>query len=577
MLRETEVDGIRTVLAPIDGPLHAGLTFRVGQADETLARYGITHLLEHLVLHRHGVSDYHYNGATGLVTTHFHMSGSPEEVVSFLTSVCASLADPPFDRLETEKSILRTEAAGRGTSPLTQLSLWRYGARGYGLPSYDELGLPAITAQELTEWARAFFTRQNAVLWIGAEEIPPGLTLTLPDGARRPVPPSTQVLPRTPAYFTGHGSMTGFDTVVKRRSAAMLYSAMLERDLYRALRQEGGYSYAANTSYDPRGDGFATITAAADALPDKQDAVLGGFIDVLAKFRLGRIAQADLDSVRGKGLEALRHSERDVGRLPNAAFNLLTGSPNRSTEEIRADIEAVTLDDVREVAAEAHANALLMAPQGCVADWGGYVAAPLFSDHVVDGPRVPVLNEPDSSLIVGPAGVSAVSPHGSATVRYDACVAMVTWPDGGRQLFGADGINVRIEPTLVALPPGTIERLDAAVPRAVQVPLPARHPDRIPSPSPAAAAPMPPLPPQHPAAPPTGRKASAGDIALMVLGGVLTAFFCCCSGIVGFGSMVADPGEDMGDPWLVLGPGIVLTVVFTVFTYAVWNRRGRKG
>ena len=48
MIRETEVDGVPTLLAPRNGPLAAGLTFRVGQADETLATAGITHLLEHL-------------------------------------------------------------------------------------------------------------------------------------------------------------------------------------------------------------------------------------------------------------------------------------------------------------------------------------------------------------------------------------------------------------------------------------------------------------------------------------------------------------------------------------------------
>jgi hypothetical protein len=90
----------------------AGLTFRVGRADETLATAGITHLLEHLTLFHHGLSDYHYNGATGSVVTHFHMQGSEEDVVTYLVGVCAALSNLPLDRLETEKGILRTEAAG---------------------------------------------------------------------------------------------------------------------------------------------------------------------------------------------------------------------------------------------------------------------------------------------------------------------------------------------------------------------------------------------------------------------------------------------------------------------------------
>ena len=90
-IRRTEVDGIRTVLAPAPGPVTAGLFFRVGVADETLATTGITHLVEHLALHRHGVSDLHYNGATAATYTLFHVTGTPGEVVTYLNGVCEAL------------------------------------------------------------------------------------------------------------------------------------------------------------------------------------------------------------------------------------------------------------------------------------------------------------------------------------------------------------------------------------------------------------------------------------------------------------------------------------------------------
>ena len=44
------IGGLRTFFAPVDGPVHAALSFRVGTADETLATHGVTHLVEHLVL-----------------------------------------------------------------------------------------------------------------------------------------------------------------------------------------------------------------------------------------------------------------------------------------------------------------------------------------------------------------------------------------------------------------------------------------------------------------------------------------------------------------------------------------------
>ncbi|MYQ45456.1 insulinase family protein, partial [Streptomyces sp. SID4985] len=295
-LLHTEVDGIPTLFAETTGPLRAGLVFRVGVADETLARTGVTHLVEHLALHRLGVSDYHFNGETKSAFTHFYIEGAEHEVTTYLHTVAASLRELPMERLETEKEILRTEESRR-SSP--QLPLWRYGAQGYGLASYPEWGVRELGPDAVRDWAWTWFTRGNAVLWIAGERMPAGLSLGLPEGGRHPMPAVTSALPRTPAYFSDGKGGVLLDAVVTDTAAARLYAGILERELTRALRQEGGYSYTAATDYLPRRDGYAVLTAFADALPAKQDAVLGGFVDVLAGFQAGRIDQAALDAVRG--------------------------------------------------------------------------------------------------------------------------------------------------------------------------------------------------------------------------------------------------------------------------------------
>src|SRR5690606_21554176 len=93
MIVQTVIDGIPALIAPGPGPARGGITFRVGRADETLARAGITHLVEHLALHRLGLTDYHYNGTTGATVTHFSSQGSAETIADYLTSVCAALHD----------------------------------------------------------------------------------------------------------------------------------------------------------------------------------------------------------------------------------------------------------------------------------------------------------------------------------------------------------------------------------------------------------------------------------------------------------------------------------------------------
>ncbi|MDR3080688.1 MAG: insulinase family protein [Streptomyces sp.] len=482
LIAHTTSQGIPVLHAPRPGDITAGLFFRVGRADETLATSGITHLVEHLALHRLGLSDLHYNGATANAYTLFHVTGNEEEVVAYLNSVCAALRDLPMDRLETEKEILRTEAAGRGTGPNAQMSLWRYGAQGYGLSSYDELGTWKLTADEVRHWAETRFTRDNAVLWITSDRVPDGLDLSLPAGKRIPAPAASSALPVTPAYIRGEDGHVVFNAVVRRSTAASVFADVVGRALFQDLRQEGGYSYTAEADYTPRDADFAMLTAYADALPDKQAAVVGGFVDTLARLRAGRIEQAELDSVRGKMLKMYDTPDLGAAMLPSYALSLLLGHRLLSPEQHKAELNAVTVADLREVARAAWDGGLLQVPtQG--ADWAGFTPAPQYSLSPVTGTRHPALEDDDVTLVIGDQGGSLLLPRGPVTVRYDSCAAMTTRPDGARELTGLDGFRVAVEPTLFrGVTAERIAALDAAVPADAVVPLPARDPERIPRP-----------------------------------------------------------------------------------------------
>jgi predicted Zn-dependent peptidase len=482
LIGHTTVHGIPVLHAPCPGELTAGLFFRVGRADETLATAGVTHLVEHLALHRLGVSDTHFNGATANAYTLFHVTGDEDQVVAHLNSVCAGLRDLPLERLATEKEILRTEAAGRPGSPHSQMALWRYGAQSYGLAGYDELGTWSLTADQVRQWAETRFTRDNAVLWITTDHVPDGLDLTLPTGRRIPAPAASDTLPDRPAYICGDDGHIVFDAVLRRSTAATVFADVLGRALYRDLRMDGGYSYTADAGYSPRDADFATLTAYADALPKKQDAVVGGFVDTLARLRAGRIEQAELDSARSKLLK--RYDTPDLGAtlLPSYALSLLLGHEILSPEQHRAELAAVTVDDLREVAREAWSDGLFQVPTRG-ADWAGFTPAPQFSASRITGTRHPSQEDKDVALVIGDEGVSLLLPGGPVTVRYDACAAMTTHPDGGRVLTGLDGFRVAVEPTMFqGVTPERIAALDAAVPADAVVPLPDRAPEQIPQP-----------------------------------------------------------------------------------------------
>ncbi|WP_416972347.1 M16 family metallopeptidase [Streptomyces sp. 4F14] len=506
-MNSTVTQGIPTLYAPggSGSDITAGLMFRVGRADETLATAGLTHLVEHLALHRLGLSDLHYNGATANTYTLFHVTGTEQEVVTYLNSVCASLRELPLERLETEKEILRTEAAGRGGS--SQLPLWRYGAQGYGLSSYSELGTWSLTPDAVRYWAQTRFTRDNAVLWLTGDHVPAGLDLTLPPGTRIPAPPASDALPVTPAYVHGDDGNVVLSAVVRRSAAAMIYTDLLGRALFHDLRQEGGYSYQADADYSVRDATHATITAYADALPKKQDAVIGGFVDTLARLRAGTFTQQELDSSRARVTK--QYDDPGAGLLPGNALSLLLGRPVQSVEERRADLHAVTLADVHEVAQETWSNALMQVP-GRGVDWAGLTLAPQYSSTTVTGTTHP---SPDGvTLTIGPEGVCLATPGGPVTVHYATCAAMTTRPDGSRTLTGHDGFSVTVEPTLFkGVTPDRIAAIDAAIPSHLVVHLPPRDPSTVPQPR--RAVPSPP-----------GRSTSGWTAGLWCLG-LLTALW----------------------------------------------------
>jgi zinc protease len=484
MITQTEVDGIPTVLAPTTGPMHAGLAFRVGFADEPLAKRGITHLIEHLALHSFGVADYHYNGATGTEFTFFHMQGAEADIVAFLNGVCAALRDLPMHRLPTEKEILRTEENTRGEGPTEALPLWRHGARDYGVATYPEWGLSGITPDDLRAWVDRYFTVENAALWIAGPAVPAGLELTLPHGERRPAPAASSALPVRPAYFPGPSNVVAWDTVVERSTTAGVFSGVLERSLFRSLRQESGLSYTVQAAYEPRSSGRAVITAFADALPEKQGAVLGGFIDVLASLRLGLVEEADVIAVVNQRVEELTRAEENGTRLPGQAFNLLAGRSVQTAGELIAEVRAVTRDEIAEVARKAFADGLLMTPGRTGADWAGYTPAPRDSDAVAEGTAYRSLDDAELSFVAGERGVSLIGDGSAATVWYDECAVLLAWPDGARRFVGHDGIQVHFEPTLFPNGHAVVPALDARVRHELRATMPSRDPQRIPVPSP---------------------------------------------------------------------------------------------
>lgn len=477
MIEIGRTGGVTSLYVERSGPTVAGLSFRVGVADEGLPLRGITHLVEHLALFEAGITDYHANGTTGGTVTSFYVTGADDRVRTFLDLVVRSLRSLPLTRLEAERGVLRTEEQRRSSPP--ELGIWRHGAQGYGVGGYPEWGVPIVTGEQVQGWADDWFTADNACLWVSGERRL-DVDLDLPAGSWRPPPASETVLPFLPCSISAGRRAVVLDAEVGRSTAASVLARLLERELYRRLRTDGALSYAVEVGYEPLSSHRASLVAYADALEDNEDALVGELVDTLAALEAHGFRADDLETVRTNVREALDHGDFDAARLRGAAIDVLFGAKVRSREQLLAELDAVTLDDVATVAAEMRASLLLQVPWGTRADWGGFPEAPAFSTTTVSGPRYPGAG--GDVLYVGPDGVSLVRDGQSLTVLYRRAAALLVWPDGALMLIGDDGISVALEPTLHPVPRDKMAWVHDRVPAARRILRPARDPEQIPRP-----------------------------------------------------------------------------------------------
>lgn len=475
----TEIDGVRVVVGPGTGTLSAMLGFRVGMYDEPLSMRGISHLVEHLALHRFDSHVEHRNGHVLGPMTQFTAHGSEEHVVAFLNAVCAGLRDLPVERLDPERSILLTEAQSRSGGSGDAAVRARYGAEGPALAAYRELGLDWLGSREVTDWARRWFVAENAVLWI-SDRIPEGLDLRLPAGEHQPLPPITPQRTVTPAWLEGQRGLLVLEAAVPRSTSAALFTQVFEAALFRTLRLESALSYTAAAQYEPVASDTAQLLAVADSRPDDDAAVVGTVADLLAGMRAGHFDARDVEAARSVLLRQIDDSLRDGSRALMVAGAALMGDELKSVDQQRELIRSVTEADLRDIADVVWSSAIWQTSVGPL-DWIGAEPVGPWNDSAVDG----VWFEPSASserVVIGAEGVSVVSPQGVLTVRAEDCRLLATFPDGGKLIIGSNGNAISLEPTLIPdLTPDYLDAFESAVSPVAQVPLP-RAPSEVPVP-----------------------------------------------------------------------------------------------
>lgn len=487
-IQHTEIDGVRTVWAPCEGPLRACLTFRVGMADETYLTAGISHMIEHLALF--GIADpaRHNNGHVDQTTTAFHTHGKAADVTAFLSRVTEQLHQLPLHRLEQERSVLAAEAASRGRSVARELSVWRFGAQGYGLAGAGRWGERLLGPAALQSWAADRFTRDNAVLWLSGPP-PADLRLDLPAGRHCAPPEPVTLLPREPGWFQlEHGGVAS-SAVLARGAASAVLLAVLKELLHERLRLLHAISYSPWLTSDRLTGTLQHLITFADAAPERRAELVHRFSDLLASLQAlppDRVAELQRDLVTQMDTSWADHpDEARVGTLANTAFNLLTGGPLTSHEQWRTELSAVTATQYYDAATALVAGGLYaLPPEGH--------PTPLLGEPVPHSLTLPVQGRArrhrdapvlDHRLIVTPEGVTRQMPDGHLTVRYNDLVGALQLPDGALTLVGRDAVHLTIEPTSWRRGKQATAQVAAAVPAHLHAPLPAREAAEIPKPA----------------------------------------------------------------------------------------------
>ncbi len=452
-VHRTEVDGVPVFWSDLGRPtLRATLSFRIGQADEPLARRGLVHLIEHVALDGRWPVYLEVNGATGPISTTFLLDGPPELVVDALGLVTAAIGRLEPARLERETEILAAEAdvrveSRRAASPLVH----RFGLVGPGVLAGGEFGLHTADADEVLAFAQEAFCRGNATLALTGP-VPPRLHLHLPDDARR------RPLPAWESFVAPPCAVEGREGEVILTALGADAPADLFVDYLMATR------HRTSASLDLGPVTHHTFTPTSGDIRAEAAALLADLrllaSDGPAPHLLAEHQTALALAVRGRGIE--------VFEPQRAAYCELLGRPYLDADELLAEHARVTPADVAGAARSCAETAMLVVPDSAAVPEGlrFFYGLPREAPLVGECRRFePVDTEPANLRLQGHL-LEYNSPTGLLVVDLTSLVLYVIRADG-RVVVRPDGCQLTLAASQWLNFDSMIAEVDRVVPRHV--------------------------------------------------------------------------------------------------------------
>ncbi len=468
IIQHDQIDGVDAYWLDVPGPFSAALTFRVGRADEAPARYGITHLVEHLALAPLGVQEYEHNGGVETLRTIFQVTGSRADVSTFLADATHALANLPTSRLLIERSILRREAEENSRGLGDALRGYRFGGVGAGATAEEEFGILWLGEGLVRAWADERFGRSNAVLVLSGP--PDGIRLNLHDGERFPAAALTSAAETTlPAYVKWNAPGVALTYVTPRQPGANMVANILHRRMRSRLRFDIGAVYDVDFDYDRIAGDMAHVAMTTEADDRQTCRVQGLMLEILDQFATDGPTPEELAYEVTAVRRSWEHDDARLGFVFETAFDVLLGDSLRDPEDFIRQREAVTPDAARELMRPALESLMAFgngdnpAPDRLtqVPDWSTAVATG--DTYAPSGFHLPGRG-PKARLVVGEDAVTLrFSPTERLTIRFADMLAAVHDGDT-RRLHGPDAVQITIDAAEWRDGARLIERIDAATP-----------------------------------------------------------------------------------------------------------------
>jgi len=394
-------NGVRIVADPMPGLLSAsvGVWFRAGAIDETTQEQGIAHLLEHMAFKGtstrtakqiaeeiENIGGY-LNASTGYSRTGYYARVLSKDVGTALEILADILTDPLFDagELDKERQVVIQEIGEAADIPddavMDMLQRLSYGDNALGRPI---LGTVDSVASHARDRLSAFMAKHYAprdLVIAASGGIDAGAFAKLAEthfGARKPVERAPRG--RNPAYRGGvdhdsrdieqthvalafPGAAVRDDDYFATRIFAEALGGGMSSRIFQSVREERGLAYSVYSftdSYDDVGSIGAYVGSDSENAAEAVELIrkeIAAMAESTTRKEIDR-ARAMLKSTLLMGLES------PATRADTAAWQLFSHGRLVPAEEIAERLDAVSVDQVRSVAAKALAGAPSLAIVG---------------------------------------------------------------------------------------------------------------------------------------------------------------------------------------------------------------------